>query len=310
MKILKYLPLIGIALFIYIISRLDLSEIAEVLLSANPYYLLLALFISPIPIFLQGLKWNMLMRTYRMRYPLKDTCILWLIGLFAGMTTPGRIGELTRAFYLNKEGYPLEKAIFSVLGDRIIELFSLAFLGIFGITYLFFWFNINLVSLLIVILICFILFALLSRKDIVAWLARPFFNKFVPESKKRKVQLTFDDFYNQLYQSAGEKTIIVIFFIALVVWMTFTLQWYFLALSLNLGISYLYLLAITPILVVAIVLPISISGLGTREAIYIFFLAQLGISAVNAVSFSLIALIFSWVPASFGGLLWLIYPKK
>ena len=57
MKVQKYLPIIGIAIFLFIILKLDLSSIIEEVSNANVNYLLIAAFFLFLSTISQTLKW-------------------------------------------------------------------------------------------------------------------------------------------------------------------------------------------------------------------------------------------------------------
>ena len=80
---------------------------------------------------------------------------------------------------------------------------------------------------------------------------------------------------------------------------------YLIALSLGLFIPFWYLFLINAFISLLVVLPISILGIGTREAGYIFFLAFVGISSNVAVLFSLLILVWSVLRAFPGAIVFL-----
>ena len=303
----RYFPLLGIALFIYIISKLNIFKIAETLTSADPKYLALAILLYPIPLSLQVLKWHIILNSCGIKYPLKQTYKLWIIGFFSGMLTPGRVGEASKAYYLRRDGFKTEKAAISVILDRGIEVFVLAVLGLLGVAFLFFWYEINLALVLLILLLGLSFMFLLMEKRLVVPLARPFFHRFLSDDRKPDARLTFNEFYSQLTKVKKRR---IIFSMSLVTWLVYGYQWHLLALSLNLNIDYFYILAVVPINAIASALPISISGLGTREAIFIFLFTPLGINAVEAVSFAFLALIYTWIPALLGLMLWLRHHRS
>jgi uncharacterized membrane protein YbhN (UPF0104 family) len=66
-----------------------------------------------------------------------------------------------------------------------------------------------------------------------------------------------------------------------------------------------------PTLTLVELIPISVSGIGTRDAAVVFFFSVLGIGSAEAVSFSLIYLIFgTYFNALVGFIAWLANPAK
>ena len=77
------------------------------------------------------------------------------------------------------------------------------------------------------------------------------------------------------------------------------------AMSLGVQIDFLYLLAITPIILLAASAPISLNGLGVAEAGYVVFFQLIGISAEDAFGIALILRMRLLVTALLGGLIFL-----
>jgi hypothetical protein len=86
-------------------------------------------------------------------------------------------------------------------------------------------------------------------------------------------------------------------------------QCYLLALALGLPLSYLQVSYTVAIGSLVTLLPISISGLGTREAAIIAYLATAGITGEQALGFSLLVFAAFYVAGGlFGAVAWLIKP--
>jgi uncharacterized protein (TIRG00374 family) len=307
----KYLPLIGIALFLYIISRFDLSQIYTTLQAADQFYLILAFLLIPVLIFLRGLKWKVILNFCEIDYPLKDVTAIWLIGLFTGTITPGRIGEFSRAYYIKKEGFPTGSTVLSVVLDRIVELIVLSIFCIFGVFFLLFYVGLNLTFLFAVLLCVFLAIYAFSEKSFVSSLSRPIFDRFVPKDKKHKIRITFDSFYERFDIIKSNKNwSFQIFLISFITQSLHILQFYTLALALGIKVNIFYLGSVFPLVAIATTLPISISGLGTREVTYLYFFTKIGIPPVQAISLSLLALMFNWIPTILGLILWIIYSRR
>ncbi len=87
------------------------------------------------------------------------------------------------------------------------------------------------------------------------------------------------------------------------------LAMYMVARAIDLPASFLKVAAITSIVNVLIAVPISISGLGFREQLYVFFLALINISAPQAMAFSLMGWGLNVVWGLLGGCFFMRYKK-
>ena len=77
------------------------------------------------------------------------------------------------------------------------------------------------------------------------------------------------------------------FGVSLVVQGCYILAWLTLAASLGLHVPLRDMLVFVPFVSLAAMLPITLSGLGVREGVWVLLLAPLGIAGANAIGFSL-----------------------
>ena len=120
--------------------------------------------------------------------------------LFIGFITPGRLGEFVKTLYLKADkGISLSKGFSSVLVDRFFDLYLLIILGFIGI-----WqfdilgklSNIFIFLSIIIILSPLIILNKILMKKIISLL----YNFAVSKKIKRKVDESFESFYNSLFK--------------------------------------------------------------------------------------------------------------
>ena len=123
---------------------------------------------------------------------------------------------------------------------------------------------------------------------------------------------SFNSFYDSLLLYLKEwKGTLYALLLTLIYWvMVFSLAWY-VAFVLGIEVSFSYLFIIMPMVTLVELLPISVSGLGTREATVIYFFSVVGIASVQAVGFSIAYLIAgTYLTSLLGFILWLRNPVK
>ena len=105
MKFLKkYSFLIGIIIFILIVARLDFRELIFVLSDINYFYLFLAIpFLIPMLV-LKAYRWNYLKKTQGINYSFKESFLMYGSGMYLGILTPGRLGEISKIVFLKNRG--------------------------------------------------------------------------------------------------------------------------------------------------------------------------------------------------------------
>lgn len=311
MKITKYLGLVGIILFVYIISKVDLNHVINILSSANPFFIALSIVPLFFVIVLRSLRWKVIINATGFDISLKDCFLIWLKGYFLGGVTPGRVGDLFRAKFLtDKIGISLGKSVLTAVIDRLFDIlviFGLSVLGILTISQLF---GIELFSLhylfILLVISGLCLYILISRK-LTAKIFSPLFNLFVPPKFKEKTKINFDEFYTGLELLKEKKQhLVASLLVGILSWLVVGIGCYLIALSLESNISYWYILISVAISSLIALLPISISGLGTREAAFIFLFSIINIAPEEAVSFSLLVLAWNLLPILPGMSLYLL----
>jgi len=290
------LPLFGVLLFAFILLNIDVVETARILSEANVLLVSLAALTALVSVAIKSLKWKMVIGLYDKDYSLASAMKSWLMGFSLSMATPARLGDLSRAYYL-KARIGLGKGLVTVVVDRAVDMSVLFLLALLGF--------LNLVSMLSqqqgLIMAVSALFALFlaaiylsTRKRLAALILRPFI-RLVPARHRGEVSSTFHDFYRSLgHVRSGKMTMEIAILLGVLAWLVTVLEYYFLALSLDLGISYLFLLSIMPVVVLLDMLPVSFSGIGTRDAALIFFFSLISIGKEYAVSFSILVFLFSY----------------
>jgi uncharacterized protein (TIRG00374 family) len=313
MNLLKLFPLVGILILAFILSRIDLYQVWGIISSANVFYLSFAVLMLLPLVAIKSLKWKLLIKSFDVNYPLGNLMKSWTIGFSISMVTPARLGDMSRAYYL-KEKLPFGKSLTTVIIDRVIDvfiLFVLAIIGIIGFAY-----YIKGFDLFAAVMLFFALFLLgvyaSTKRGFMKAILKPFFKRFVSEKHRGKISLTFQDFYHGLgILRKSKKYLAASILLGIASWLVNIFQYYLLAISLNLNVSYFFLLSIMPLVNLMDILPISFSGIGTRDITLIFFLSQIGIAAEAAVSFSAMLLVFGYLVVGLVGLFfWFRNPIK
>jgi len=67
-------------------------------------------------------------------YSLKNTFLVYWSGVYAGIITPGKLGEFIKVIYLKADkGISISKGFSSVLMDRLFDMYLLTVLAFIGI---------------------------------------------------------------------------------------------------------------------------------------------------------------------------------
>lgn len=126
-------------MFLFIISRIDRSDLFLSLQNANPVLLALS-FVSIFAIYIiKTFRWHLLVQTAGLKTAFWESWRLYMIGIFLSTITPGKIGELGRVGYLRQLGLGTAVAISIGVFDRGADLIIVAIASVMAFGWLFGW---------------------------------------------------------------------------------------------------------------------------------------------------------------------------
>lgn len=303
----KISRLIGILIIIFILSRLNLAEIKEIFLGSNKYYLVLGFALTIIVAFIKSLRWNYLKRAQKIKYPISDSFAMYCAGALAGIITPGRLGELSKIFYLKNDGCSYGKSALSVIVDRLFDVF---FLVIFATVGMFFFFSLfekeipYMIGLTVLVLIFSYLFI---KTNLLKKTFLKIFNFLIPIRYQESWQINLRDFMTDL-KNLSSKNYLFVLGITIFSWLIYYLQMLIFAKSMNINIPFLYLAISVTIAGIVTMIPISYAGIGTRDLVLITLFSFFLISQESAVAFSSVILSTHIIMAILGFIYWLKNP--
>ncbi len=292
-----------------------MGEIAATFRDVNPIHLVAFPLIVVAIIAIRGFRWQYLMKLIGMRYSMWRSAVVWSIGFAASSVTPAKVGDAIRAVYTNQEtGRNFGECFLTVFIDRLMDLVTVVLYLIVAIV-LFSVYYMQIPSIWLIFLATlgfFVLLWVIMNKNLMKKMIRPVFNSLFPKKHKEAMSISFNSFYDSLGVYVKEwKGTLNAFILTLVYWlMVFGMAWYVaFVLGLKVGVAYIFI--IMPMVTLVELIPISVAGLGTREATVIYFFSIVGISNAQAVGFSLTYLIMgTYLTSLMGFIFWLRNPVK
>ena len=299
---------VGPILFCIILYRLDLTHLVALLSNINILYLVLAIILFIPLLFVKAWRWQLLMRAQDIRYSLPESITMYAAAVYVGNITPGRLGDFIKVLYLIRDDHPFGRSFVTVLLDKLFDLaslFLLAYASMLLFITLFEKTAIVISLILAVILLLTIFF--ICKKEFSMRILERVFSSFIPLRYRENAKAVFSDFGSAMKKS-GSRQLVQATLITFLGWIIYFLAMYLLALALGINIPFFYLVicASTSALVASI--PISISGIGTRDAMMVLLFSYLGLNQESAIAFS-ISILFVYVVNGLIGLLaWLKKP--
>ena len=121
-------------------------------------------------------------------------------------------------------------------------------------------------------------------------IVKPVARILIPEKLHETARFQFDEFYTSL-RDLGPKNHLVCLLYTTFIWLTKFLGLFLLAVALGMEAPFWFIASVGSMGVFISLVPISISGFGTRDAVFIYFLSLRGISAESAVALSFLFLL-------------------
>jgi hypothetical protein len=309
------LPLVGLFIFVWIVRGTGLDRVLETFRRIDPKNLAVFPVFTAFILWIRGYRWWVLMRLVGIPYTRRRSSIVWAIGFFAASITPGKVGDAVRALYVSREtGRGLGESFLTVFMDRLMDLVVVLVTGVLTILVFSYRYT-DMPSIWVIVaasaaalgLVYLVLNRPLMRK-----LAGPLVRALTPQKYRAQLSTQVDGFYDALaLYSRRRKATAFAVFLTLVFWAGIVLLAYTAARVLGIGVSLGYIALMMPMVTLVEIVPISISGIGTREAAVVFFFAAVGIGSAEAVAFSIMYLIAgTYLTALVGFAAWLANPAK
>jgi uncharacterized protein (TIRG00374 family) len=272
---LRWLRLTGLFLLLILIYYAGPRNLLAHLSGAGVGWLLLGFVLNLPQLGLKAWRWHLLVRWQGIRFSYRQSLLAYFGALLIGFLTPGRLGEMAKAFALRHEaGVGLARAFSSVVIDRVFDLYLLVVLGLLG----FFRFALigPVVSRGAFASICLAFFVplLFLNERVARWSGGVIADFPLLRGRRDWLAAKVDEFAVGL-SSLTPARMLVSTALTVVAYAIFFLQCYCCAWALGFTLPVVDLVLIMAVTNVIGFLPFSISNIGTREAGIVFFFTLL-----------------------------------
>ena len=300
----------GLILFAALLWTVDWRDVAETLGAADLAWLALAGFVTFGFIIAKGCRWYVILRLQNINYGLGPSLRTYQAGSFCSLITPGKIGDFVKAVYLKEAlGVAYPQGIASVGADRIFDLVTmggaaLALLVVFNQAPSHEWSILAFVAM-----VGFGLFLVFYRPALTliadAVVRLPGLGRHL-ENLRGSLRSVYDEL-------AGLKSAaaVIPMLLSAIAYGFLYISAYGLAVSLGLPLSFFEAVYCITVANVVSLLPISFSGIGTRDAAMVVLFADLGLASTQALMFSVGYLLLQIVfGSSLGAWFWFSRPVR
>ena len=294
---------LSLLVFALAINQVDWGQVQDILLSAQPVWLLLHVIAMVAERLVFAWKWLVLIRVHHPGLGFAELLVTTLIGKLWGTFLPSSMGvDVVRGYYLNKSVQNLTQVAASVIADKLLALIALVIIGLLA------WLvapahlqhpGMLLVLILSTVLLCAGLVVCASdhlmrlTRQILSAVGLPRVGDVL--GKLRDAILEYRDVPARLMVSfAGSITLQFVRVVS--VWC--------LAMALALDVPFAFLLLVVPLSMLFLMLPISIGGIGLREGVLVGMFTLVGLPAEDGFALGLAVTLSDLVLSLIGGLVY------
>jgi len=296
---------ISIILLIFLFKQVDNKTLLVTIKKADISLLCLAFLFLFLSNTLCLFRWRMLLKAAEIHLSLKRIIISFAGGVFFNLFLPSTIGgDLVRSIDLSIHTGKPQEVVATVLLDRLSGYIGLVLVALIALLC-----GAGLIQDKIVFIAIGIITAVLITILLV------FFNSFIYSKINKllhsptagKLKSSLKNLHREIHLFRQHKNIVIkSLLLSLIIQILGPLTAYLTALSLGLKINLIYFLIFIPIIGAVTLLPISLGGLGLRDAMTIFFFAKIGVGRDLAFAISLLSFLFILIYGSIGGLIYVL----
>jgi uncharacterized protein (TIRG00374 family) len=304
----KSLRLLGPLLFIFIFWRVvDSQTTLKVLKEIRTDMLLASLLLFPAVIAALTLRWWVICRRLRLETAFKDLFRIGYIAWFLSALPLVGISPLAKMMYLKEAGRPAATAAVSITLDKVFDLLGLLAFGLFGLVY-FPQSLIDQTGIWLLIVACLAAAIFLWAFGGRLW---PLVNGLLKHTTSKGVQRlgsSLQEDVSGFWSGFEWRDFSLILAISIAIGVLRAVILYILAVSLHISVGFGFIIACRALIGLVNVIPVSISGLGTRDAVLLLTLPVAGVTPEAAVALGLAAFLWTLASKFSGVFFWLKHP--
>ncbi len=303
LRVAGTLLFLGLLLYLDLSGKLPVARVFEELKRANPLLVALSVALYAPFLIVKALRWRSLSRDMGMPMPLRDAWRIYAIGLAAGTFTPGQAGDALKAVYLARQGRPFARALGSSVLDRVFDVGALAVLGLMSVAVFGGQFAGQAPVLVGWVVFSMSVVAFFAWNRTRSWAVNLVSKRLANMAAGRGGDVVQHNepwsFNVATLAGAGALTVASFIISIFRVWL--------LAAALGVFLGPLEVSAYVGVTTAAALVPVSVGGIGTRDAMSALALSQLHHRPDEGIALSLLILLLNLSHAIIGWVVWLRY---
>lgn len=289
---------VSFTLVAIVLARVGPRRALSSLSRLRPEYLAVGLALVVLAVLVSAVQWRLILRSQGVGVGLSTTTALYFVGLFFNNFLPSSIGgDVARVWTLSRKTGKSDEAAASVIADRIFGAIGLSFIALAALVVGFSRSRTYWLPVLAVAVGSGVLVVAATRPRLIARTMARTFGESARATERvsdvaRHVRSAVVDKYTALSCAAlsvGFQLIVIAINVVILR-------------GLGLKVALVNLLFIVPVISAVSALPISLNGLGVREAAYVYLLGGLGIEPAAAALVSLVFFVMVAAASLTGGI--------
>ncbi len=306
------LRLVGLALFVWVLTRIDLAATMATLRQANLWLVLGGIVLAAPIVTIRAWRLRLILHSLGVPLSLRQALLIRLVGTAGGDLLPGRAGEVVSVAYLQQAGYGLRDPALTLILDRLFDFVILAVWAVAGLSLIGRQVTQQLGSLTAIVLLLALGFVL----AIVGLLALRAHPEWVKRLVQRIIPARFQAGLSSLWEERTERTfhwsaavVAGVGIASLLAYALLILRGYLLVRAIGLDLSLPFVAACMAITTLLQLVPVNnVLGVGTREVSLLYLFGLVGVAPEAAVGFSFLIVLALLAQDSVGLFLWWRYP--
>ena len=302
------LKLLGPIFFIFLILRVvDPKATVNIIKTIKPELAIASLLLFVVVNAILALRWWVICQRLEMGVSFKELFQVYYISWFLSIIPLAAISPISKLIYLKDEGKPTDITAVSITLDKLFDIIGLMFFSLFGIVYfpqsffkdLHLWVYFGGMAFLVLVILVFgsriwkILKELLRRYS---------------SQKLQKLGSGLELYLTKFWSEFDMKLFSLLLGISITIGLLRSLILYLLAISLNIHVSFGLIIACRALFGIVNIVPITVSGLGTRDAILLPALSLSGVSKEFALALGFVAFLWTLSSKISGIIFWIKRP--
>lgn len=296
--------IISIGLIVFLLRGADFSRIGQILSQASWGYLLAGLLLCFLGYFITATRWRQLMTTLGHKPKILYLVRSFTVSMFFNNFLPSTIGgDVSRMYDTWKISGDKAKSIAVIFLDRFFGVYALFIYAALG-----FWayqekIHISGLKWLIA------LGVVGATTFLVMLISGQFFTKkimkllgFLPE----KIFLFLERLLSALHECVASRAVIIkALLLSFVLQINVVIYYYLITKGLHIDVPLVGLFMIIPVALIVMMIPISVNGIGLREAVFVVLLGIFGVTKEQALAFSFVVFILILIQGVIGGIVYM-----